>query len=234
MSSSSLSVYYLRSSRRKSFTCSIPRLGTIRPAVATLSMPSFVHPPAQAFGATPRPFGHGASKCRLSLRRQLSMAISPAPAEQVAELLKRDLPLQYSDPQKLDFSVYERDVRFTDPMTSIEGKLSYRGMIFTIAIMARTLFRPSTVSFELPECKIVNDDKTEAADDPNNSSNAYILTRFITKGETRWSSPGSAPVVISGWDKFHLSSSLDKIRWHESAWDQTPQEVKERFFRKGG
>lgn len=215
--------------------------------MAEASAFAFQLPPPAHFRGSPTPPLLGrcrpsAAKSSPSFRLRCSISSAtvrpppPAAAERVAQLLKRDLPLQYTSPQAMDFSIYDRRLLFTDPMTRLEGKLNYRGMIWTIAFMSRLLFRPSTVSFELAECRVVlrNDEVVYNAKEAGDSGGAYVLTRFTTKGETRWASLGSRPVVISGCDKFHLSSSSQPhILWHESSWDQAPQRVIDSFFRRG-
>lgn len=125
----------------------------------------------------------------------------------------------------MDFSVYAPDVRFTDPMTSLRGRLAYRGMIWTIALLARVLFVPATVTFTLAE-------DPRVVDDGGDDGSGYVLTRYATSGKTRWAGAATPPLVISGVDKFHLSPATRRICWHESAWDQTPAQVKDAFFRR--
>lgn len=131
----------------------------------------------------------------------------------------------------MDFGLYGRTILFTDPLTRLRGVINYTGMIWTIAVVARVLFRPETVSFELEGCEVVQAEEGEETGEEG--CGVYVRTRFVTKGETRWSGRGSDPVVISGTDKFHLTSEHDKITWHESAWDQTPAVVKQAFLRRG-
>jgi Uncharacterized conserved protein (DUF2358) len=150
-------------------------------------------------------------------------------AQRIADALKRDLPRQYDRPQTMDFSIYDRRILFTDPMTRLKGWLNYAGMIWTIAVLARVVFRPSTVSFELSECCVdgmsTGDDNVKA-----DTGCEIVRTRFATKGETRWASSTTPPLVISGTDRFHVSLKTGKITRHESLWDQTPDEVKDAFF----
>lgn len=47
--------------------------------------------------------------------------------QRLARTLKQDLPLQYEKPQ--DLSIFGDDVAFQDPVTTLRGKLPYRGML---------------------------------------------------------------------------------------------------------
>lgn len=53
-------------------------------------------------------------------------------SKEVLEILRMDLPRQYDAINKMDFSIFSDDVRFDDPWTKINGKLNYRGMLYTI------------------------------------------------------------------------------------------------------
>lgn len=51
--------------------------------------------------------------------------VPPARA-QVARLLARDLPTQYTTPLAIDWSIYNRNVTFDDPLTKLSGLLMYK------------------------------------------------------------------------------------------------------------
>lgn len=45
----------------------------------------------------------------------------------LTRVLEQDLPLQYEKPQ--DLSCFSGGIEFDDPVTSLRGKLLYRGML---------------------------------------------------------------------------------------------------------
>lgn len=52
------------------------------------------------------------------------MSVSP---QRLTRILEQDLPLQYDKPQ--DLSIFGDNVEFQDPVTTLRGKLLYRGML---------------------------------------------------------------------------------------------------------
>lgn len=49
-----------------------------------------------------------------------------AARRQVTEVLRKDLMRQYDEPNNLDWSIFDNQVSFDDPMTKLRGKLMYR------------------------------------------------------------------------------------------------------------
>lgn len=47
--------------------------------------------------------------------------------QQLVHALEHDLPRQYEKPQ--DLSVFADSIEFQDPVTTLSGKLQYRGML---------------------------------------------------------------------------------------------------------
>ncbi|CAN0309676.1 unnamed protein product, partial [Ectocarpus sp. 13 AM-2016] len=47
--------------------------------------------------------------------------------QRLTRILEQDLPLQYEKPQ--DLSIFGDNVEFQDPVTTLRGKLLYRGML---------------------------------------------------------------------------------------------------------
>ncbi|OSX76258.1 hypothetical protein BU14_0200s0013, partial [Porphyra umbilicalis] len=57
-----------------------------------------------------------------------------AAAEATLTTLLADLPRQYDG--DLDWSIYAPDIVFDDPVTLLRGRLSYRGMLLTLRLLA--------------------------------------------------------------------------------------------------
>jgi len=134
----------------------------------------------------------------------------------IVEKLALDLPTQYKSPLAMDWSIYDASVKFDDPVTNLSGKLMYKSMIVTLALIVRWFFRKDSTDFQLLSCQLTADD-------------AKIETVFVTQGITLW----GANLVISGVDYFWLSNSENpKIIRHESTWDQSPSEIWRSFTRK--
>lgn len=51
---------------------------------------------------------------------------APHARVQVARLLARDLPTQYAAPLAMDWSIYNRNLTFDDPLTEISGLFFYK------------------------------------------------------------------------------------------------------------
>jgi hypothetical protein len=148
----------------------------------------------------------------------------------ILDTLRRDLVRQYDAPWTIDFSIYSDRVRFTDPVTRLPPNLLlYKGMIFVIAAIIAVLFRPTSARFIVESCDLESGDEE--------CPNGRIITRFRTIASTRWSSPSSPPLLISGTDRFWLEkdsrSGEPRISYHESSWDQTPEQVKNDFLHVG-
>lgn len=186
--------------------CQKPRPRFIRPLI-TCHVPLRVGPVDE--GVIVRSFEEQACKVRL-------MAA-----------LEQDLRGQWASPLSLNFDLFSAGIRFTDPMSRLEGKAQYRGMLWSIGLLLRLLFRPGTAQFRLESCSLEPGD----AECPE----GRILTRFHSTARTRW---GRHSMVICGTDRFWLSREPCseyglRISYHESIWDQTATEVRNEFFRRG-
>lgn len=196
-------------------------------------MLGFVETPSHAL------FQHGRSSPLNSSskhrRRAVFASLSPEKIRQdslkIVNTLRKDLPQQYDKPFQLDFSVYDRHIEFTDPVTRLpRSRLLYKGMLYSISLVVRLLFKRGSVAFELDECNLISERQGESC--------GRIHTKFRTYGRTRWQSEDAPLFAISGEDDFWLAESSDKsdqsvkINYHESMWDQTPEEVNRAFWRR--
>ncbi|CAM9520730.1 unnamed protein product, partial [Hapterophycus canaliculatus] len=67
--------------------------------------------------------------------------------QRLTRTLENDLPLQYDKPQ--DLSIFADDVEFQDPVTTLRGKLPYRGMLFFTLMFFRVACKPGSSYFEV-------------------------------------------------------------------------------------
>lgn len=125
----------------------------------------------------------------------------------LTRVLEQDLPLQYEKPQ--DLSCFSGGIEFDDPVTSLRGKLLYRGMLFFTMLFFRVACQPGSyftvTSIDRPAREI-------------------IRTVWETGAVTRWN---GRDIFISGVDTFSVNNK-GRIWRHDSAWDQTWEEVKQQ------
>eukprot|EP00752_Nemacystus_decipiens_P004784 g4355.t1 len=117
--------------------------------------------------------------------------------------LEQDLPRQYEKPQ--DLSIFGDDVEFQDPVTTLRGKLPYRGMLFFTLLFFRAACKPGSSYFTVT-----------TIDRPTRQT---IRTVWET-GAVTWT---GRDLFISGVDRFTVGEG-GRISRHDSAWDQTWEE----------
>lgn len=149
-----------------------------------------------------------------------------ASKEALMVALENDLRDQWTRPSTLNFDLFAPDVQFSDPMTNIRGRAQYRGMLLSIPLLLKLLFKAGTARFELTSCALEPGDVA--------CPDGFIVTRFQCKARTRW---GQSDVVISGTDRFWLAQERRAahgycITYHQSTWDQTAKEVRAAFYRR--
>ncbi|CAN0408867.1 unnamed protein product [Pylaiella littoralis] len=128
--------------------------------------------------------------------------------QRLARTLEEDLPLQYEKPQ--DLSIFDDGVEFQDPVTSLRGKLLYRGMLFFTLLFFRVACRPGSSYFTVT-----------AIDRP---ARRTIRTVWETGAATAWN---GRELFISGVDTFTVGDD-GRISRHDSAWDQTWEQVRQQ------
>eukprot|EP00903_Cladosiphon_okamuranus_P008184 g7883.t1 len=119
--------------------------------------------------------------------------------------LEQDLPRQYEKPQ--DLSIFGDGVEFQDPVTTLRGKLPYRGMLFLTLLFFRAACEPGSSYFNVT-----------AIDRPARQT---IRTVWETGATMRT----GRDLFISGVDCFTVGED-GRISRHDSAWDQTWEEVR--------
>lgn len=68
---------------------------------------------------------HQRNGCCMTSNVQLQPELLAA-RRRVTEVLRKDLMRQYDEPNNLDWSIFDNQVSFDDPMTKLRGKLMYR------------------------------------------------------------------------------------------------------------
>jgi len=120
--------------------------------------------------------------------------------------LLADLPRQYDG--DLDWSIYAPDIVFDDPVTLLRGRLSYRGMLLTLRLLAAVA--TTSADFEVRSADRV------AAD--------VLRTVWVTRAALRWGGGDGGRFEMSGVDYFHLDEG-GRVARHESQWDEPPAAV---------
>lgn len=190
----------------------------------SFSLPFTCQPRRQTIGCTD-------AQKRVHLHATLKAAALHENRQRIVDTLRKDLPAQYNQPFHLDYSIYDRGIRFTDPLTKLPpSRLLYKGMLVTIAVIVRLLFKHNSVRFDLQEIEFQGPD----AECPHGK----IRTKFRTVGRTRWQNTKAAPFIISGEDRFWLGECKRgrehelRIIYHESLWDQSPGDIGKAFLRR--
>ncbi|CAM9172781.1 unnamed protein product [Ectocarpus sp. 8 AP-2014] len=125
----------------------------------------------------------------------------------LTRILEQDLPLQYEKPQ--DLSIFGDNVEFQDPVTTLRGKFLYRGMLFFTLLFFRVACKRGSSYFEVT-----------AIDRPTRRT---IRTVWKTGAVT----VNGRDLFISGVDNFTVGED-GRIARHDSAWDQTWEQVREQ------
>ncbi|CAN0149272.1 unnamed protein product [Scytosiphon promiscuus] len=128
--------------------------------------------------------------------------------QRLMRTLENDLPTQYERPQ--DLSIFGDNVEFRDPVTTLRGKLPYRGMLFFTLMFFRVACKPGSSYFEVT-----------AIDRP---ARKVIRTVWRTGATTL----NGRNLFISGVDTFTVGED-GRISRHDSSWDQTWEQVQEQL-----
>lgn len=140
--------------------------------------------------------------------------------ESAKEILKEDLPRQYDG--EINWDVYSDNVVFVDPVTRLQGKFLYRGMIGTIRALSMTIFQTGT-SFVLHSIDEVDANASTTSQfsprklEINIFPERALRTVWATKAQSRW----GTDLFISGDDIFRFDKN-GLIITHESAWNEDP------------
>lgn len=138
------------------------------------------------------------------------------PVSKTIEILKQDLPTLFEE--DISYDIYARDIYFTDPVNTFEGKFNYRIIFWTLRFHGGLFF--SDLHFDLHE----------VYPSAPGSAPESILADWTVRGTLRV--PWRAKVFFNGQSTY----SLDKrglIYRHEDTWDRSPKAILKQFFRPG-
>ena len=173
--------------------------------------------------------------------------LTRAQQDVLLQSLAADLENSYAE--GFTYTPFAADMKFVDPVVSLEGRTAYKLMWSPLWFAMNQMLDPESLRFELKSIEIIDGDadplKTVAfppkADGPSSPRVASCAVHCVWEtygtGKANFNLPEGLPFdlggrgvlnqkefFMSGQDVFRIDSA-GRVMLHESAWDQSPEAI---------